>query len=380
MPERSIRSTGYPSSAKRRATDECIELLLAGCDRLRQLLESTAAGETDDSAGQPTPGEHRPGRFIVLEGIDGAGTTSQTERLLVWLASHGLRVHRTAEPSGGPIGRLIRSLLSASATPLEPRAMALLFAADRRDHLQREIEPLLAHMKDPAYTRIVVSQGWIEGSFGLGGFYYLADDPLETDVWLTFSATLTPGSAVVEVMGLTILADVITPCALSGSGSIVLAVPTADITLAGGTATIGSATLAFDGLAVEELPVGHAEPGEEARSYDAALASAAGVLGTIGQINYSAAKAGILGMTKSTAKELARYNITANAIAPGAATPMTEVIRTDEKFKDKYLDRIPLGRWAEPEEIAPVFLFFASDASAYVTGQILAADGGMTIH
>jgi 3-oxoacyl-[acyl-carrier protein] reductase len=110
------------------------------------------------------------------------------------------------------------------------------------------------------------------------------------------------------------------------------------------------------------------------------VTSAAGVLGTIGQINYSAAKAGILGMTKSTAKELARYNITANAIAPGAATPMTETIRTDERFKEKYLDRIPLGRWAEPEEIAPVFVFFASDAASYVTGQILAADGGMTIH
>ncbi|MCX7163860.1 MAG: 3-oxoacyl-ACP reductase FabG [Betaproteobacteria bacterium] len=110
------------------------------------------------------------------------------------------------------------------------------------------------------------------------------------------------------------------------------------------------------------------------------VTSTAGVLGTIGQINYSAAKAGILGMTKSTAKELARYNITANAIAPGAATPMTEVIRTDERFKDKYLDRIPLGRWAEPEEITPVFVFFASDASSYVTGQILAADGGMTIY
>ena len=110
------------------------------------------------------------------------------------------------------------------------------------------------------------------------------------------------------------------------------------------------------------------------------VTSAAGVLGTIGQINYSAAKAGILGMTKSTAKELARYNITANAIAPGAATPMTETIRTDDRFKEKYLDRIPLGRWAEPEEIAPVFVFFASDAASYVTGQILAADGGMTIH
>ncbi|KON79901.1 3-oxoacyl-ACP reductase FabG [Azoarcus sp. PA01] len=109
------------------------------------------------------------------------------------------------------------------------------------------------------------------------------------------------------------------------------------------------------------------------------VTSTAGLLGTIGQINYSAAKAGILGMTKSTAKELARYNITSNAIAPGAATPMTETIRTDERFKEKYLDRIPLGRWAEPEEIAPVFLFFASDASSYVTGQILAADGGMTI-
>ena len=110
------------------------------------------------------------------------------------------------------------------------------------------------------------------------------------------------------------------------------------------------------------------------------VTSAAGVLGAIGQINYSAAKSGILGMAKSTARELARYNITANAIAPGAATPMTEVIRTDERFKEKYIERIPLGRWAEPEEIAPVFVFFASDASAFVTGQVLAADGGMTIY
>jgi 3-oxoacyl-[acyl-carrier protein] reductase len=84
-------------------------------------------------------------------------------------------------------------------------------------------------------------------------------------------------------------------------------------------------------------------------------------------------------MTKSTAKELARHGITANAIAPGAATPMTETIRTDDRFKEKYLDRIPLGRWATPEEIAPVFVFFASEASSYVTGQVLAADGGMTI-
>ncbi len=109
------------------------------------------------------------------------------------------------------------------------------------------------------------------------------------------------------------------------------------------------------------------------------VTSAAGVLGTIGQINYSAAKAGILGLTMSAARELAKHGITVNAIAPGAATPMTETIRTDERFREKYLDRIPLGRWAEPDEIAPVFVFFASDASAYVTGQVLAADGGMTI-
>ena len=109
------------------------------------------------------------------------------------------------------------------------------------------------------------------------------------------------------------------------------------------------------------------------------VTSAAGVLGTIGQINYSAAKAGIVGMTLSAAKELGKYGITVNAIAPGAATAMTQTIRTDERFRDAYLARIPLGRWAEPVEIAPVFVFFASDASAYVTGQVLAADGGMTI-
>jgi len=109
------------------------------------------------------------------------------------------------------------------------------------------------------------------------------------------------------------------------------------------------------------------------------VTSTAGVLGTIGQINYSAAKAGIVGMTLSAAKELARYAITVNAIAPGAATPMTETIRTDERFKARYLERIPLGRWAEPEEIAPAFVFLASDAASYVTGQVLAADGGLTM-
>ena len=104
--------------------------------------------------------------------------------------------------------------------------------------------------------------------------------------------------------------------------------------------------------------------------------SAAGIIGTIGQINYSVAKAGLLGMTRSAARELAQYNIVVNAVAPAAATPMTETIRTDERFKDTYLDEIPLRRWAEPDEVAGTYVFLASSDSNYLTGQVLSVDGG----
>ena len=107
------------------------------------------------------------------------------------------------------------------------------------------------------------------------------------------------------------------------------------------------------------------------------VTSGAGLRGTIGQINYSSAKMGIVGATKSAARELGRYNITVNCVSPAAITPMTETIRTDERFESKYLERICLGRWGEPEEMAAGFVFLASDEASYVTGIVLRIDGGL---
>ena len=107
------------------------------------------------------------------------------------------------------------------------------------------------------------------------------------------------------------------------------------------------------------------------------VTSVAGLVGTVGQINYSAAKGGLLSMTKSAARELARYNICVNVISLGiVATDMTEKIRTDEKLSEIYMNRILLKRFAEAEDITPAFVFLASDESNYITGQLLCVDGG----
>jgi len=107
------------------------------------------------------------------------------------------------------------------------------------------------------------------------------------------------------------------------------------------------------------------------------VTSVAGIVGTVGQINYSAAKGGLLSFTKSAARELARYNICVNVICLGiVATDMTEKIRTDEKLKEIYMNRILLKRFAEPDDISPAFVFLGSDDSNYITGQLLCVDGG----
>jgi 3-oxoacyl-[acyl-carrier protein] reductase len=107
------------------------------------------------------------------------------------------------------------------------------------------------------------------------------------------------------------------------------------------------------------------------------VTSVAGIVGTTGQVNYASAKGGLVAFTKSCAREFAKYGVTANVISLGiVSTEMTQKLQGDPKLREIYLKRILLNRYAEPEDVAPAFVFLASDDARYITGQLLCVDGG----
>ena len=108
------------------------------------------------------------------------------------------------------------------------------------------------------------------------------------------------------------------------------------------------------------------------------ISSVSGLIGNAGQANYSASKAGVIGLSKSVARELASRGITVNVVAPGfITTDMTDVL--PEKVKTEVKERIPVRRFGTPEDIADLVCYLAGPASGYLTGQVIAVDGGLSM-
>ena len=122
-----------------------------------------------------------------------------------------------------------------------------------------------------------------------------------------------------------------------------------------------------------------AVPSMRAKGYGRIInvTSYTGLHGNLGQANYAAAKAGIIGFTKSTAKDVASFGITVNAVSPNAATPMVQAVPESQRLR--LAAAIPLGRFAEPGEICPAIGFLASEEAGYITGAVLPVDGGMAM-
>ena len=187
------------------------------------------------------------------------------------------------------------------------------------------------------------------------------------------------------------------PCNLSDASAVEKLVPEAEAAMGGLDILVNNAGITKDGLAMRMkdedwnavLDVNLTASFRLARAAMRSMmkkrwgrivniTSVVGVTGNPGQVNYVASKAGVIGLTKSLAQELAARSVTVNAVAPGfIATPMTDVL--NEKQREAILARVPAGKLGTPEDVAAAVLFLASEEAGYVTGQTLHVNGGMAM-
>ena len=190
---------------------------------------------------------------------------------------------------------------------------------------------------------------------------------------------------------------VVLPCNLSDAAAVEKLVPEAEAAMGSLDILVNNAGITKDGLAMRMKDEDWASVIDVNLTASFRLARAAmrgmmkkrwgrivnitsvvGVMGNPGQANYVASKAGVIGLTKSLAQELAARNVTVNAVAPGfIATPMTDVL--NDKQKEAILGRVPAGKLGSPEDIAAAVLYLASEEAGYVTGQTLHVNGGMAM-